>query len=217
MTHSEQQAIESGDKVYLRKLMSLTPESNEPSDRMYDSDVLQVYSEETFKLSLPKEYGETVTLPLDMVYEIVIRTEDDIYRGQGRIIERFRDAGGDVCIFQLTTSLSRDAKKQYISCECKLPVRFCEQGGKENGRGILTSITIDGAVMVTSQYTADGSRLNMVFTLEGSREIAASAEVAETIRLRSGEYESHMQLSCDNIKQQNELARWILRQTSEEI
>ena len=131
MTHSEQQAIESGDKVYLRKLMSLMPESNEPTDKMYDSDVLRVFNEETFKLSLPKEYGETVTLPLDMIYEIVIRTEDDIYRGQGRITERFRDPDGDVCIFQLTTSLSRDARKQYISCECKLPVRFCEQGGKE--------------------------------------------------------------------------------------
>lgn len=215
MLQSEEQVIEIGDKVSLRKLMSIKPNSGSLPERMYESDVLRVYNAEMFKLLLPKEYGDTVTLPIDMVYEIVIRTEDDVYRAKGRIMERFRDADGDVCTFRLTTALSRDAKKRYLSCDCKIPVRYRETGGKETGHGVLTRLTLDFAVMESPQYTSDGSELNMAFTPDGGREMTVNARVSETIKLRSGDYESRMQLDCGNVRLQSELARWILRQNSE--
>lgn len=217
MTREYQQIIESGNKVLLRKAVSIIPESADTINRVYESVVLKVYDAEALKLRLPVEYGETVTLPLDAVYEIVIKTDEGRFSGRGRIVERFRDTDGDVCVFRFTTALCQEARSYYISCECKLPVKFRESTSKEAGRGVITSISLDNAVMETPKYLDDDCDLSLVFILDGGKEIAMEARVSETIRLRAGDYESHIGLLSADLRQQKELSRWILKHLEDNI
>lgn len=211
MAFSEQQVIARGDAVRLRALSSYTPEGRGYSERVYRSTIQSVFDDGRLKLKLPVEYGDVVPLSLDLLYEIVIATEQDVFRGQGFITDRFRDEEGSSCMFRLTNALSLETKKNYICVDTRMMAKFQAEKEEEAGHGVITSFSMDRVIMETDQYLDEKAELSMETTLESGRELVFKGIVKETLRLRSGAYESEIQIDAGDIRQQKEIARWLLR------
>ena len=201
--------IERGDAVTLRALSSYTPEGGY-SERLHNSCIQKVYDDGRLRLKLPVEYGDVVTLSLDRIYEIVISTDDETYRGKGMIQNRFLDEEGGSCMFQLTEVLSRDTKKKFLRCEASLSAKFVLAPDQRAGHGIVTRLSMDRLILETDLYLEEKTSLTMEISLENGKELVVSGNVKETLRLRSGMFESEIMIDPGDIRQQKEMARGLL-------
>ena len=208
----QEQWIHENDKVTLRMIQSLVQVEPVIYDKTYESRVLKVIREDCFKLAMPVEYGESVPLPLDRIYEIRFYTEDDNYISYGRVSQRYRDEDGDVMIFDLTESLAVLTQRRFLSAVKDLQAKYSLQDSKETRSGTITQISVDHLVLQGPEYIEDHSKLDVVFTIPPGRDIVMAGEVVETLRLRGGEFESHIQVDDMDIGQQKQLAAWILKQ-----
>ncbi len=216
MTQFEQLQIERGNTVTLRGVSSFTPEGNFYSERVYKSRIQNVLDGARLKLELPVEYGDVVPLSLDMIYEIVIRTEEDTYRGRGRICSRYRDASGNSCIFQLTGVLSLDARKKFLRIDTQVSARYVLASEEDAGRGMITSFSMDFLLLETDRFLEERSKIRLDVQPDNYREIVLNGEIRESMRLRSGAFESEIAIEPSDIRTQKDLARWFLKHANDE-
>ncbi|MDD6435559.1 MAG: flagellar brake domain-containing protein [Clostridiales bacterium] len=209
--------IAEGDEVEIRSLLSFAPEGDNFSERVYKSEIQEIYDNGTLKLRLPVEYGDIITLSLDRIYEICIITDQETYRSKGRIVNRFKNEGGASCIFRMTEALSRETRKRYITCDARIPTRYAEMNSQRTGHGMITSMSIERMVMTIEEFLDEGTLIEMEASFDNGREITFTGRVCETIRLRTGEYESEIDIDAGDFRQQKELARWLLRHYESEI
>lgn len=204
------QIVEKDSRVRLRPQVSLIAGAPKLPDRAMDSVVLQVYDADKMKIQMPEDNGESITLSRDMIYEIEIRVDETIYHGRGRVVDRYRNEEGDVCIFHLLGALALEQEKKFLSVKCEIPADYLIPQGEGAQEGIITSISMDRMIMEAATYIDDGTEVKVTFRPVGGSEMTMSGEVTETIRLRSGKYQSAIGNLRGNIDAEKHLAQWIL-------
>ena len=206
------QLIEDNDLATLRMTQSLVQVEPVVYDKLYDCRIIKVIEDDCFKLSMPIEYGQSVPLPLDRIYEIRIRTEQGDYLSSGRITERYRDEDGDVMIFYITEALSKIMSKKFLMVDTSIQAKYSLQDSKETNSGMITAMAIDSLKMRGMEFIEDHSKLDIVFSLAPGKDIVVGGEVVETLRTRDGDFESAVRIGDMDIHQQEYLAKWILEQ-----
>lgn len=214
MHSDDQQIIKKYDRVRLRPISSIMPENTVIKERFYETDVLEVYGTELLKLTMPKGVLDLVTLSLDTIYEITILSDDLLYHGKGRVEERFRDESGNVCLFRFTDSLAKEQPKNFLNAEKQIMGKVISKDDSDPTEVLITNIGVDRLKIQTEQYLPEDKKMILTFSPEGSKEYRVSVSVQETVRLRTGKCETTLLVENMDLKQQKELAVWILRQTA---
>lgn len=205
------QIVEKDARVRLRPQVSLNAGTPKLPDRAVYTTVLQVYDADKMKLTLPLDHSEMVALSRDVIYEVEIKVEETVYHGRGRVLDRYRNEEGNVCIFRILGALSLEEEKKFLSVRCEIPADYVIPMGEGAQEGVITSISMDRMIMEVPTYVEDGTEIKITFRPEGSVEMTMSGEVQETIRLRSGKYQSTIGSLRGNIDGEKRLAQWILK------
>lgn len=109
-----------GDKIELRSVDKGLEERQENNQKMYNSTVLDVLSEDTMEITMPMEQTKLILLPVDSEYDLVIYGATGLYQCFARIIDRYKSNNVYVLVVELTSNLRKYQRREYYRFCCAL-------------------------------------------------------------------------------------------------
>lgn len=115
-----------GNKVDLRIVkFDETSAGRVKKFRTYKSKIYDILDENKLKLAMPIERGNVILLPTNQEYEIFFYTTNGLYQAQGKVIDRLKENNIFVFIFELTTSVKKNQRREYFRYSCTIDVKYC--------------------------------------------------------------------------------------------
>lgn len=114
-----------GSKVDLRIVKrDETLAGIERNYRTYKSKIYDILEDNKLKLAMPIEGGNVILLPTNEVFEIFFYTTNGLYQAQGKVIDRLKENNIFVLIFELTTSVQKNQRREYFRYSCTIDVKY---------------------------------------------------------------------------------------------
>jgi c-di-GMP-binding flagellar brake protein YcgR len=119
--------INVGNKVDLRVMKhEQTSVGIENNYRTYKSKIFDIIDDNTIKLAMPIEGGNVKLLPLEQIFEIFFYTTNGLYQSKGKIINRLKENNIFVMIFEMTTPIQKNQRREYFRYNCTIDVKYCK-------------------------------------------------------------------------------------------
>lgn len=204
-----------GDKIELRSVDRGMEEQSDNSQKMYNSTVLDVLSEDTMEITMPMEQTKLILLPVDSEYDLVIYGETGLYQCFARIIDRYKSNNVYVLVVGLTSNLRKYQRREYYRFCCALEmcsrnleeeeiqalenkVPYMLQPGLPLKRSIIVDISGGGLRFMSTQMYEPGSLIYCRYHLitEGERklyEVVGKVLAVKELGNRPGTYEHRVQ------------------------
>ena len=108
-----------GGRVDLQEIEHMRSEGAE-ARKSYQSQVLDVLSEDRVEIAMPMEKSRLVLLPVDGEYDLYFYSESGLYQCYARIVDRYKNNSMYVLVFDLISNLRKHQRREYYRFSCAL-------------------------------------------------------------------------------------------------
>jgi c-di-GMP-binding flagellar brake protein YcgR len=111
-----------GDKLELKKLKTRT--SEEDTDKIYVSQLLDISQDDKLNIAMPIEKGRIIPLSIGDKYSVRFYTNKGLYQCKAVITDRYRNNNIFILVIQLISELEKHQRRQYYRLECLLDIKY---------------------------------------------------------------------------------------------
>lgn len=94
-------------------------ESNEKR-KSYQSQVIDVLSEDRIEISMPMEKTKLILLPVDGEYDLYFYSDNGLYQCYARVVDRYKHNNMYVLVMDLISNLRKHQRREYYRFSCAL-------------------------------------------------------------------------------------------------
>lgn len=130
-----------GCRVDLQMIAHSRSEAEAKPGKAYQSQVLDVLSEDRIILAMPQEKAKLVLLPVGGEYDLYFYGDNVLYQCYARVTERYKDNNQHVLSMELTSNLRKYQRREYYRFSCALEMKSRELEQEEVDSASLPEIT----------------------------------------------------------------------------
>lgn len=110
--------ISPGNKIQLQKILRIKEDNEER--KVYDSQVIDIISDDRIEVSMPFVKSKLVLLPVDGEYNVFFYTQGGLYQCYARVADRYRNNNVFSVLLDLTSNLRKYQRREYYRFSCAL-------------------------------------------------------------------------------------------------
>ena len=88
--------------------------------KAYQSQVIDVLSEDRIEISMPMEKSKLILLPVDGEFDLYFYSDSGLYQCYARIVDRYKNNSLYVLVFDLISNLRKHQRREYYRFSCAL-------------------------------------------------------------------------------------------------
>lgn len=111
--------------------------------KSYQSQVIDVLSEDRIEISMPMEKSKLVLLPVDGEYDLYFYSDSGLYQCYARVVDRYKNNSIYVLVFDMISNLRKYQRREYYRFSCAL-----EMNSRQLAEEELTAMEETGDAMV---------------------------------------------------------------------
>ena len=81
--------------------------------KVYQTQVLDILSEDRFEIMMPMEKTKLILLPVDVEYDLYFYTSAGLYQCFARVIDRYKTDTRYILLMELTSNLRKFQRREY--------------------------------------------------------------------------------------------------------
>lgn len=112
--------IQPGNRIQMQKIVRMKEETENGHRKTYDSQVLDIISDDRIEVSMPFEQTKLVLLPVDGEYNIFFYTPGGLFQCYARVIDRYKNNNVFSVLLDLTSNLRKYQRRDYYRFSCAL-------------------------------------------------------------------------------------------------
>ena len=118
-----------GDRAEILEAERINYIDDNEKRKIYQTQVLDVLSEDRFEIRMPMEQSKLVLLPVNAEYEVLFYTSMGVYQCLANVVDRYKTETQFVLLMELSSSLSKFQRREYyrLSCALDMEARPLEQ------------------------------------------------------------------------------------------
>ncbi|MDE7403687.1 MAG: flagellar brake domain-containing protein [Lachnospiraceae bacterium] len=118
-----------GDRAEILEAERINYIDDDEKRKIYQTQVLDVLSEDRFEVRMPMEQSKLVLLPVNAEYEVLFYTSMGVYQCLANVVDRYKTETQFVLLMELSSSLSKFQRREYyrLSCALDMEARPLEQ------------------------------------------------------------------------------------------
>lgn len=93
---------------------------NNESRKGYQSQLIDVLSEDRVEIAMPMEKSKLVLLPVDGEFDLYFYSANGLYQCYARIVDRYKNNSLYVLVFDLISNLRKNQRREYYRFSCAL-------------------------------------------------------------------------------------------------
>lgn len=93
---------------------------NNESRKSYQSQVIDVLSEDRVEIAMPMEKSKLILLPVDGEFDLYFYSDNGLYQCYARIVDRYKNNSLYVLVFDLISNLRKNQRREYYRFSCAL-------------------------------------------------------------------------------------------------
>ncbi|MCI8935616.1 MAG: flagellar brake protein [Lachnospiraceae bacterium] len=109
-----------GNRVEIQAAERANYIDDDEKKKVYQSQVLDVLSEDRFEVRMPMEQSKLVLLPVNTEYEVFFYTSAGVYQCLATVVDRYKTENQFVLLMELSSSLSKFQRREYYRLSCAL-------------------------------------------------------------------------------------------------
>ncbi len=90
------------------------------SRKTYQSQVIDVLTEDRIEISMPMEKSRLVLLPVDGEYDLYFYSDTGLYQCYARVVDRYKNNSLYVLVLDLVSNLRKHQRREYYRFSCAL-------------------------------------------------------------------------------------------------
>lgn len=94
--------------------------------KSYQSQVIDVLSEDRIELAMPMEKTKLILLPVDGEYDLFFYSDNGLYQCYARVVDRYKNNGLYVLVIDLISNLRKHQRREYYRFSCALEMNSRE-------------------------------------------------------------------------------------------
>lgn len=144
--------ISPGNKIQLQKIVRMKEENEER--KVYDSQVIDIISDDRIEVSMPFVKSKLVLLPVDGEYNVFFYTQAGLYQCSARVADRYKNNNVFSVLLDLTSNLRKYQRREYyrFSCALEMNSRTLEekeiQAVESNSNLLVPELPLQRSVIV---------------------------------------------------------------------
>ncbi|MBD5519687.1 MAG: flagellar brake protein [Lachnospiraceae bacterium] len=121
--------IEPGNRLQIQKIVRMKEEKEDGVRKTYDSQVIDIVSDDRIEVSMPFEKTKLVLLPVDGEYNLFFYTPNGLYQCSARVVDRYKNNNVFSVLMDLTSNLRKYQRREYyrFSCALEMNSRILEE------------------------------------------------------------------------------------------
>lgn len=88
--------------------------------KSYQSQVIDVLSEDRVEIAMPMEKSKLILLPVDGEFDLYFYSDTGLYQCYARIVDRYKNNSLYVLVFDLVSNLRKHQRREYYRFSCAL-------------------------------------------------------------------------------------------------
>lgn len=108
-----------GNRVDLQEIQRVKTGA-ESKKKTYQSQVIDVISDDRIEIAMPMEKSKLILLPVDAEYDLYFFTANGLYQCDARIVDRYRNNNIYILLLDLTSNLRKYQRREYYRFSCAL-------------------------------------------------------------------------------------------------
>lgn len=109
-----------GDRAEILEAERINYIDDDEKRKIYQTQVLDVLSEDRFEVRMPMEQSKLVLLPVNAEYEVLFYTSMGVYHCLANVVDRYKTETQYVLLMELSSSLSKFQRREYYRLSCAL-------------------------------------------------------------------------------------------------
>lgn len=93
---------------------------NKEERKAYQSQVIDVLSEDRVEISMPMEQSKLILLPVDGEFDLYFYTDGGLYQCYARVVDRYKNNSLYVLVLDLISNLRKHQRREYYRFSCAL-------------------------------------------------------------------------------------------------
>lgn len=86
----------------------------------YQSQVIDVLSEDRVEIAMPMEKSKLILLPVDGEFDLYFYSDSGLYQSYARVVDRYKNNSLYVVVFDLISNLRKHQRREYYRFSCAL-------------------------------------------------------------------------------------------------
>lgn len=146
--------IEPGNRLQLQRIHRLKEEEEEGHRKTYDSQVIDIISDDRIEVSMPFEKTKLVLLPVDGEYNLFFYTPGGLFQCYARVVDRYKNNNVFSVLLDLTSNLRKYQRRDYyrFSCALEMNSRTLEEKERRtlelNSNALVPELPLQRSVIV---------------------------------------------------------------------
>lgn len=123
-----------GSKVDIRAVRMIKESEEELGQgmqKMYSTQIYDLLSEDRLEVVMPMEKAKLVLLPVGAEYDLFFYSENGMYQGRAKLVDRYKRNNIYLLAFDLLSNLRKDQRREYFRYSCALEMNSRELQEKE--------------------------------------------------------------------------------------
>lgn len=109
-----------GDRAEIQEAERINYIDDDEKRKLYQTQVLDVLSEDRFEVRMPMEQSKLILLPVNAEYEVYFYTSMGVYQCLANVVDRYKTETQFVLLMELASSLSKFQRREYYRLSCAL-------------------------------------------------------------------------------------------------
>lgn len=111
-----------GGRVDLQTIDRSKENASDSSEgrKSYQSQVIDVLSEDRIEISMPMEKTKLILLPVDGEYDLYFYSDNGLYQCYARVVDRYKHNNMYVVVLDLISNLRKHQRREYYRFSCAL-------------------------------------------------------------------------------------------------
>lgn len=93
---------------------------NNEEHKSYQSQVLDILSEDRVEIAMPMEKSKLILLPVDREFDLYFYSDNGLYQCYARVVDRYKNNSIYVVVFDLISNLRKNQRREYYRFSCAL-------------------------------------------------------------------------------------------------
>ncbi len=215
-------------KVELRAIEKGQGQADGKPNRMHESRVLKVLSENRVEIAMPIENGKLILLPVDGTYDMYFYGNNAVFQCNARVADRYRHGGMYMLVMDMTSNLRDYQRREYYRFSCALEMDSRQLGEEEISVAsqeellpelpLKSSVIVDisgGGLRFVAYYAYEVDSLILCkyhLTVEGKKKeyrLVGKVLAVHELENKPGAYEHRVQYVNVDPKDREEIIQYI--------
>lgn len=109
-----------GNRVEIQAADRVNYIDDDEKKKVYQSQVLDVLSEDRFEIRMPMEQSKLILLPVNTEHEVFFYTSSGVYQCLANVVDRYKTENQFVLLMELSSSLRKFQRREYYRLSCAL-------------------------------------------------------------------------------------------------